>query len=60
MLGETLAEPKIIEPMPREDRLDKITTTEGLSVPALKTCPKCERDNKPAAKFCVKCGHKFS
>lgn len=24
-----------------------------------KSCPKCGKENKPTAKFCIKCGHKF-
>jgi len=25
-----------------------------------KTCPKCQRENKPTAKFCAKCGFKLT
>ena len=30
--------------------------TQVPSVQPTKTCPRCERENKPTAKFCVKCG----
>lgn len=61
-----LAETKATEPMPGAGRLEsKMTTGTSIqtgvpSVPISKTCPKCQRDNKPTAKFCVKCGHKFA
>jgi cell division protein FtsN len=59
-LGETLVEPKATEPMPREEKPEsKITATAIPSVPASKTCPKCQRENKPTAQFCVQCGHRF-
>jgi sporulation protein YlmC with PRC-barrel domain len=38
--------------------------TEGEAAPKpeverAKECPKCGKENKPSAKFCIKCGHKF-
>ena len=69
-------EGKATEPMLKEDKPEtKSTATpsywkeaiklplpdaQGPSVLPTKTCPKCRRENKPTAKFCVKCGHKFS
>jgi sporulation protein YlmC with PRC-barrel domain len=59
-------EGKATEPMPEAGKLESEMTigtsiqTRVPSVPAPKTCPKCQRENKPTAKFCLKCGYKFA
>lgn len=61
LLKKTLPETRIVASATREEKPEsKITTTGVPSVPAVKACPKCQRENKSTAKFCAKCGYKFS
>jgi sporulation protein YlmC with PRC-barrel domain len=47
----------LVEPSPQQQKPEQVTTIIGEGE---KVCPECGRRNIARAKFCVKCGYKFS
>ena len=52
VLRKSLTSAPVPSPPTERKTAEQQTTPE----PSMKICPKCQRENKPTAKFCVKCG----
>jgi len=58
LVKRTLMETTATLPPPKRE--ERIAAVQGPSAEPSKTCPKCGMGNRPTAKFCVKCGFKFT
>lgn len=60
LVKEEPIETPAVEPVSQvQTTTPSIKTSEAQELEDYKTCPSCNQKNKPDAKFCIICGHKF-